>query len=142
MTIAAAGAFLAVSVSRYGDYKIWITFGTAILLVTAGMLGTLYTWLSSRPLQVVGSISYGLYLVHDPVIALTLPAQRRLGLTSTADSLLVLLFIYLASFAVAYTVRRLVEIPSIRLSHKLKRSPSLRHQRQISAGSHHVLNES
>jgi peptidoglycan/LPS O-acetylase OafA/YrhL len=121
MVIAAAGALLALSVSRDGDYKIWATFGTAILLVTAGKLGTLYTWLGSWPVQFVGSISYGLYLVHDPVIALTLRAQRRLGLTSTSDAIMVLLFVYLASFAVAYAVRRLVEIPSIRLSHKLKR---------------------
>jgi peptidoglycan/LPS O-acetylase OafA/YrhL len=139
MAIAAAGAFLALSVSRYGDYKVWVTFSTAILLVTAGKLGTLYTWLGSRPVQFVGSISYGLYLVHDPVIALTLPAQRRLGLTSTGDALLVLLFVYLASFAVAYAVRRLVEIPSIRLSHKLKRSPTLKAKGMILPDGQSVL---
>jgi peptidoglycan/LPS O-acetylase OafA/YrhL len=120
MTIAVFGALLAASVSRDGDYKIWVTFATAIALFTAGMLGTLYTWLGSRPLQFLGGISYGLYLVHEPVIALTLHAQRRLALTSTTDAVFIVLFVYLASIMIAYALRRFVEIPSIRLSHKLK----------------------
>jgi peptidoglycan/LPS O-acetylase OafA/YrhL len=120
ITMAVTGAFLAASFSRVGDYKIWVTFTTALLLVTSGRLGTLSTWLSSRPLQFLGSISYGLYLVHDPIIALTLHAQHRLAFNSTTDAVFLLFFIYLASFTVAYALRRFVEIPSIRLSHEFK----------------------
>ena len=139
MTIAAAGAFLAASVSRDGDYKIWMTFTTATVLFTAGMLGRLDTWFSSGPLQFLGRISYGLYLVHDPVIALTLHAQQKLKLTSTIDAVFILIFVFLASFTVAYAMRRFVEVPSIRLSHKLKQSKRAEPAAMLPTHPNHVL---
>ncbi len=122
MLMAVGGAFMAASISRNGDYKIWAVFATAALLIVAGRMDTLCTWFSSKPLQFLGSISYGLYLVHDPIIRLTLPLQQRLGLTSMPAALATLLFVYVASFAVAYALRVTVEMPSIQLSHKLKRN--------------------
>jgi peptidoglycan/LPS O-acetylase OafA/YrhL len=126
MTLAAAGLFLAASVSRNGDYHIWVTFITAILLVAAGKSGGLYTWLGSKPLQYFGGISYGLYLVHDPVIQLILPLQRHWQFTSTADAFVTLAIAYLTAIAAAHAMRKFVEVPSIRLSHRLKLEPSIR----------------
>jgi hypothetical protein len=54
------------------------------------------------------------------VIGLTLRAQWRLGLTSNMESIGTLLFVYLASISAAYALRVFVELPSIRLSHRLK----------------------
>jgi peptidoglycan/LPS O-acetylase OafA/YrhL len=124
MTVAAFGLFLAISVSRVGDYHTWTTLITAMLLIAAGRLGTLHTWMSSRPFQFLGAISYGLYLVHDPIIQVIAPLQHLLGLTSPAATCVVLLFAYLCCFAAAYMIRRLVEIPSIRFSHMLKSPPN------------------
>jgi peptidoglycan/LPS O-acetylase OafA/YrhL len=120
MLLAAFGSFLAISVSRVGDYHTWTTLITAMLLVAAGRLETLYTWLGSRPFQFLGAISYGLYLVHDPIIQLIVPFQRLLGLTSTVETFGVLVLVYPCCFIAAYSIRRFVEVPSIRLSHRLK----------------------
>jgi peptidoglycan/LPS O-acetylase OafA/YrhL len=121
LIFAAAGAFLAVSICPVGDYHLWVVFALAILLVFAGMCGTLYTWLGSPMLQFLGSVSYGLYLLHDPVIQLSLLAQRQLHFTYPAGEFTTLTLVYAISIAVAYALRQGVELPSIRFSHRLKR---------------------
>jgi peptidoglycan/LPS O-acetylase OafA/YrhL len=123
LVLAAFGAFAATSLCEVGDYHIWVVYSLAISLVIAGRIDTLYTWLGAAPLQFLGAISYGLYLVHDPVILLTLPLQRHLGLTSNYGEFATLLFVFLISILTAYVVRITVELPSIRLSHRFKAPP-------------------
>ena len=119
MLFTVVGCFFAASFT-HNDFQLWGTCLAMMLLVVAGSLGTLYTWLGSRPLQFLGAVSYSVYLVHEPVVALIGPVQRRLGFTSTGNAVLVLLLTYLISLTVAYAIHRWVEVPSIRLSHKLK----------------------
>jgi peptidoglycan/LPS O-acetylase OafA/YrhL len=105
------------------------------VLVTAGLRGTgggIYSWLGSRPFQFLGGISYGLYLAHDPVIQLMLPVQRHFGLTSTTGAFCMLPVVYVLSIALAYLIRRFIEVPSIRLSHKLKPPGQISQQEQRS----------
>ena len=44
--------------------------------------GALYRWLDWRPLLFVGGVSYSVYLIHIPVIAVLLGVQKRQGATT------------------------------------------------------------
>src|SRR5262249_11192357 len=41
---------------------------TGVAIALAGVRGKLSTWLSARPLQWLGAISYSLYLYHAPIL--------------------------------------------------------------------------
>ena len=67
--------------------------------------------LESRLALWLGNISYSLYLVHDPVIALISPAIRATGWSAEARFYTHLWTGLLASLAVAYVFHRLFERP-------------------------------
>ena len=65
-----------------------MALSTAGLLYLAGRLGTLGTWLSWRPIQVLGRLSYSLYLIHlvvgDRIMRSILHAYGRTAVSWSA----------------------------------------------------------
>ncbi|UYG17937.1 acyltransferase [Brachybacterium huguangmaarense] len=103
-----------------GAFPGWIALWpllAACLVIAAGPTGT--GWgadrlLSSRPLQWLGDISYALYLVHWPLLILTLVAFGSTGLDVWQGALLVA-----TSVLLAWALTRFVDSP-IRYSPRLE----------------------
>ncbi len=98
---------------------------TAAALGLATQAGAMGTWMSARPWQWLGSISYSLYLVHNPatgatnrLVARWLPAGGASAeLLGAAASIAV-------SLMVAWALWAVVERPSIRASHRVSLAPA------------------
>ena len=94
---------------------------TMLLIALAARRGALSRWLSARPVQFLGAISYSLYLIHTPVIALVF---FRLKIPFGRSQWTLLAFTFagsLASLAAALVLYRLVERPSHTLAKRLGR---------------------
>jgi peptidoglycan/LPS O-acetylase OafA/YrhL len=85
--------------------SIWPVGGTALLIAFATDRTTCGKWLGSRPLVLIGLISYSAYLWHQPLFAFA-----RYRFNAQPDGPL-LLSLSAASFAVAYASWRFVERP-------------------------------
>lgn len=82
-----------------------------IVAALAGLRGT--AWLTQRPLVWIGQVSYSIYLVHLPILTLTVVAlhsQPALVIVTTTVAL---------TMIVAAILHRLVESPAARLGHRL-----------------------
>jgi peptidoglycan/LPS O-acetylase OafA/YrhL len=119
LVLMSAGTFVVAGAWHF-DINICVAFATAGLLALAGSMGKLNSWLKAKPWQFFGAVSYALYLTHQPVCDLAARLQRRSGFSSAGGGLCFLVLVYLASLALAYLLRITVELPSIRLSHRLK----------------------
>jgi peptidoglycan/LPS O-acetylase OafA/YrhL len=113
-----AGALCLIGIYQRDAFML-ICVATALLLFMASMLGTLTTWLNWRWLQFLGTISYSLYLVHNPVTG----AVFRIGYvlmpkTPTSEAICWVASI-LASIFAAWLMWLAIERPSIRLSKQL-----------------------
>lgn len=90
----------------------WFSFGTVLLLCLLARTGRITRNPGRIPLY-LGRVSYSLYLVHLPVLTLTMGATFQL-LGSAPWALFVALIVgATTSFAAAELLRRLVEQPSI-----------------------------
>ena len=108
------------------DYKksldVLVALTTGIVIYSAGRRGHLGDWLTRRPLQYLGRISYSLYLTHY----LTSWAVVSLGYYWTGDNAKAaacwMTAAVLVSIGVAGLFYRCVEAPSLRLVARLKPS--------------------
>jgi peptidoglycan/LPS O-acetylase OafA/YrhL len=107
------------------DYRAFIGIVTALSVLAVGKGGHLADWLSWRPLQYLGRLSYSLYLVHTVVGSRVMNIMWRM--TDHAPSFLTTLgFIalaVLASLLSAELLYRFVEKPSVDLAKRLKPPP-------------------
>ncbi len=117
---AATAALAAVLAARHGDVVVWVVVGTATLLAVTGRRGKLAGWLDYRSLQAIGRVSYGVYLLHSPVISVAVMIQHRLGWTGLPRDLLVLADVGVGSVAAAGLLHVTVERPALRLSRSLR----------------------
>jgi peptidoglycan/LPS O-acetylase OafA/YrhL len=112
-------ALLAIAAAVRGDVTLGAGAATAGAILVAGASGKLTTWLSARPLQFLGAISYSLYLVHNPVTG----ALFRAGYRLTGDTLALeatwLGLVLGLCIALAYVFHRAVERPSLLLSRRI-----------------------
>jgi peptidoglycan/LPS O-acetylase OafA/YrhL len=101
------------------DVALAVGAATAGLIYLAGARKVLGTWLSFQPLQVLGAISYSLYLVHNPITG----AAFRVGYGLTGRSLGLEAFWFVmvvaVSIAFAWVFHRAIERPTLGLSHKI-----------------------
>ena len=93
---------------------LWVGLATAALLLLAVRLDMLYRWLNWRPLLVVGTISYSLYLIHTPVGIVLLAVQKRLVGDSPVGAICFFLLNAAAAIAAAWVMYQLVERPSLK----------------------------
>ncbi len=119
-TALAAAALAAVAALRHGEVVVWVVVATASLLAVAGRRGDLARWLDHRLLQAIGRSSYGLYLLHNPVISVAVMVQHRLGWTGLPRDLLMLGGVGAGSVAAAGLLHVTVERPALRLSRRLR----------------------
>jgi peptidoglycan/LPS O-acetylase OafA/YrhL len=92
---------------------------TMLLIALAARRGALSRWLIDRPVQFLGTISYSLYLIHTPVIALLF---YRMRIPFGRNQWTLLAFVVaanLVSLAVAVVLYRLAERPSHALAERL-----------------------
>ena len=116
----AAGGLGLAAAARHGDVIIYTVVVTAGLLVVAGRSGGLYRWLNYRPLQAIGRASYGLYLLHNPIIWLARMGQLRMGWTGLGSSVAILAGVCVASVAAAGVLHVTVERPCLRWGRRLR----------------------
>jgi peptidoglycan/LPS O-acetylase OafA/YrhL len=102
------------------DLALLVTAGTAFAIYMAGRKGQLSEWLSSRPILFLGTISYSLYLVHNPITGAAYRAGYSLTGRSTALELLWSVLVILACVAAAFVFYRLVELPAMLLARRVK----------------------
>lgn len=95
---------------------------TTLLLIAAWRAGKMGSWLSNRLIQYLGKISYSLYLFHPTIGWSTVSLLKKLfGDPSGIGSGVFFLSAGIASSVVsAAIVHRLIEIPSIRWSRKIR----------------------
>lgn len=78
--------------------------------------------LASLPLKVMGDLSYGVYLIHYPVVLLwTFFVVPHLHMGVLNHSLPAIIIISVISYALAWLLRRLVELPGIALGRRIVR---------------------
>ncbi len=96
-------------------YTLWAAFFASILIRSAGKEnGRLARSLRLRPLLYVGRISYGLYLIHYPVIyVLDSVGMREFGFV------LFCVAVFVASFLIATLSWRYLELPLLKLKRRL-----------------------
>ena len=119
---------LVISLHRHGpqtlnalvNQGLWSGLATACLFVIAAKFDGFYRWLSWRPLQFLGLISYSLYLVHLPLIAIVRGIQTRVFGTSAAGAISCSVMIVIMSIVAGWIMNLLIERPSIRLASRFK----------------------
>jgi peptidoglycan/LPS O-acetylase OafA/YrhL len=112
-------AFMAASLALHWSLDIAVALATGLSVYLVGRAGRLQDWLSWRPLQYLGRISYSLYLIHYPTSCLV----TKLGLQITGDAPLAaalwLAVSLAASIGAAHLLYVLVERPSLELSRRI-----------------------
>jgi peptidoglycan/LPS O-acetylase OafA/YrhL len=96
----------------------------ACVFLPIALGNSVFGLLSSRPLQILGAISYDVYLVHGLVlyVAYTLLLPSALGDAGMLSSLVQLIVLGFVVIAVSIGLHRLVERPGERLGAYLARS--------------------
>jgi peptidoglycan/LPS O-acetylase OafA/YrhL len=101
----------------------WLTTATVLFIslafAIAAKTGGIKTWFDTPVLRYLGNISYSLYLMHAVVGIRLLKLVVRPGDTAVQAWALYAVGL-LASIAAADLVYRLIERPSMNLSHRLK----------------------
>lgn len=93
---------------------------TALLLLLAQKVGKLTSWLSERPVQFVGRLSYSFYLVHTLVASRMIGVGRRIIGPGFERSLLYVAITFAVSLLGAWLLFRFVERPSMMLARRVR----------------------
>jgi peptidoglycan/LPS O-acetylase OafA/YrhL len=115
---------LGVAAVRFQSAALFVAATTACVIYAVGRAGKLGSWLKARPLQMLGLISYSLYLTHNSVTGVVFRVGYKLtGRTPWLEAgwLLVVVF---ACVGVAQLFYWAFEGPSLRLSQSLGRKTS------------------
>lgn len=117
-------AFIELIFDAEWRYENGVALATSLSIFTAGRRNRLHQWLNWPWLQYLGRISYSLYLIHFPVChLLTSAGWKWYANTPTAtQASAILLASLIASLIAAHLLYEFVEVPSARLSGKLKKS--------------------
>jgi peptidoglycan/LPS O-acetylase OafA/YrhL len=123
----ALGAFVTVFIAMivrsvvWSDYFFSISAFTAITI--AIVVPTIDRKFNQRPLQLLGAISYSLYLTHNPVSGAAGSLVKRFLGTGVAVDTAALLFILASCIAFAILFWLAIERPSQRLAQAVKLGP-------------------
>jgi peptidoglycan/LPS O-acetylase OafA/YrhL len=100
--------------------------GTVAVLYLAGRYDRMSSWMSGRPIQFLGRISYSLYLFHGLVGWSTMSVLLRFAPKPMGFwlALSVGLLGIIGSVTCATVLYWLIEQPSVRLSHRVKLDPA------------------
>ncbi len=104
----------------FHDLRGAVAAATAGLILFAGISGRLGTWLSNRPIQFFGKLSYSIYLIHLAVGVSVSNLLWELREPTPVHALLVTSIGLSTSIAGALLVYHLFEKPGILISQRLK----------------------
>lgn len=110
--LAYAGIVLFAAVLQTNLFAL-IASATALVLVSVAIMGRLGSLLDWRWLQFLGTISYSLYLTHNPITGATFRIWFMIAGHSTAAQVVGLLFSIVACIVFAWAMWLLVEKPCI-----------------------------
>ncbi|HVE41286.1 MAG TPA: acyltransferase [Planctomycetota bacterium] len=117
-------ALLGVIAAVRQDVAVAMGAAAALLILLAGIRGTLTTWLGSRPFLFLGTISYSLYLIHNPLSG----AMYRVGYRISGRSLALEAFWFVAVLVGCVALSALfcwaVEKPSLAFSRRIRVGPA------------------
>ncbi len=117
---------LGIAFALHHNYSIGAVLVTAALLAQSAHWPTLNYWFSWRPLQFLGTISYSLYLLHNPLTGATFNLSYRVLPHTLWGELASFVLVLMVCLLVSYLAYRLVEKPSIRWSRLVAvRGPSV-----------------
>jgi peptidoglycan/LPS O-acetylase OafA/YrhL len=91
-------------------------------LLLSSYRGNLYRWLRQRPFQLLGRLSYCIYLIHVPIGMILLGALVRVAPSHEIVSYLFVAALVLVTIGFAYAMHQLVEVPALRWARYLKPS--------------------
>jgi peptidoglycan/LPS O-acetylase OafA/YrhL len=132
--IAAFGAYVLVAVSTTGEQLSYRPSNTVIAAACALLLALVVLptaakethhvflrFLELRPVRTVGTISYGIFLWHVPILFWL--RAHGLFLSGLAGFLLNTLLLFVVTAACSYVTYRYVEAPALRLKQRRLRAP-------------------
>jgi len=93
-----------------------VSIATALILWLSRATGFIYRGLSFRALLFLGSISYSLYLIHNPILGASFFVLKALGAKEGVSLALSVAACIVAAWLMWYMVER----PSMSLAHKIK----------------------
>jgi peptidoglycan/LPS O-acetylase OafA/YrhL len=118
VAIAELAVLVTLAVLR-GDVALGAGTVTALAIFVAGRRERLSTWLAARPLQLLGAISYSLYLVHNPITGAAFRVGYRLTGRTLVTEALWFGLVTGVCVAFAWLFHRAVERPTLALSHRV-----------------------
>ncbi|HVX66645.1 MAG TPA: acyltransferase, partial [Bryobacteraceae bacterium] len=92
------------------------------LIVHRGSNAT--AWLRSSPVQSIGKVSYGMYLMHWPIMAVLIEVADRLEWKALSDGTLKFPLVYALTFCCATLSWRYFENPILGLRERLRPAPA------------------
>lgn len=104
----------------FQDLRGAVAAGTAGLILFAGLSGRLGTWLSNRPIQFFGKLSYSIYLIHLAAGVCVSNYLWDFMEPTPGNALLVTSIGIVSSFGGALLIYHLFEKPGMLISQRLK----------------------
>lgn len=119
------GVVLLIGVSKQSSFATMAALAGAAIL-TAGAMNMMRQWLASPWIQFLGMISYSLYLLHNPITGASFRVVSKFMADGVAAELVGCALSLSACLIGAWLAYRLIELPSIALSHavSLKKTPA------------------
>lgn len=121
MVPVAAAYFLLVVIAamKFRDVFAMVTCATAATIFVVASTGRISDALNWRLLQFLGTISYSLYLIHNPITGAVFRIGKWMGADGVAGQTTTWIISTMACIAVAYAFWLIVERPSMMLSRTL-----------------------
>jgi peptidoglycan/LPS O-acetylase OafA/YrhL len=115
----AFAALMAASLAIHWTLDITVALVAGLSIYLVGRVGHLHDWLSARPLQYLGRISYSLYLIHYPTSCVITAIGYQATGDASGPAALWLMVSLTASLGAAHLLYLLVERPSLELSRRI-----------------------
>lgn len=108
-------------IGSYYDNWFAIASGlTAFFLHLALIKNKMSSWLNFRFLQVLGLISYSLYLIHNSITGVSARIIRNFFAVGVLTDILIVGFTIVCCIALSYLMYMIIEKPVIKISQKIK----------------------
>jgi len=113
-------AVIAASAAYHGNWFSLVCAATALILLLSVITNQIFSMMRWRLLQVLGAVSYSLYLSHNFVTGASFRVGYLLTGETIATEIMWSVITIAVCVAVAYAIWRWVELSSIALSHLVK----------------------